>query len=166
MEKLIIDLRSNPGGYLECAAAIADMLLDKDLVITYTVDRQGRKEELKTKTGGTDVPIVLLINGGSASASEILAGALSAHHRAVMVGEKTFGKGLVQATRILNDGSMLKYTISRYYTPNGVCIDKEGIEPDITVALEIPEHVPMSRLTDKDDNQLERAVAELKEIVK
>lgn len=131
----ILDLRSNPGGLLYSSVEIARMWL-KEGVIVSTVDRQGVTERQRANNRAlTDKPLVVLVDGGSASASEILSGALQDHHRAQIVGTKTFGKGLVQSVRSLGDGSGLAVTIAKYLTPDGRDINKDGIHPDIEVEL-------------------------------
>lgn len=149
-EGLIIDLRNNPGGYLHIVYAIVDELIEKGNLVVYTEDRQGNREELVTETRKSfEKPLVVLINGNSASASEILSGAIKDHERGVLVGETTFGKGLVQRTFDLDDGSAVKITISKYYTPDGNYIHGVGIEPDVIV-----EYDPES----ETDNQLDEAI--------
>lgn len=131
----IIDLRSNPGGLLSNAIIISDMLLNGGVIVA-TVDRDGYKDTTRaTRKFVTNKPIVVLINKGSASASEILSGALKDNERALLVGEKSFGKGLVQEINRLYDQAGLNITIQKYLTPNGTDINKKGIEPDITVKL-------------------------------
>ena len=132
---IIIDLRSNPGGLLTNAIYIADMLLSSKVIVS-TVDRDGYKETQNSLSQVTTTqPIVVLINGGSASASEILSGALKDNKRAIIVGKKSFGKGLVQEINKLPDGSALHITIQKYLTPNGTDINKKGIIPDYTVDI-------------------------------
>lgn len=131
----ILDLRNNPGGLLFSSVEIAQMWL-KDGTIVSTVDRQGKRDLEKANNGAlTDKPLVVLVNDGSASASEILSGALKDNNRATIVGEKTFGKGLVQSVRGLGDGSGLAVTIAKYYTPSGRDINHAGIAPDVVVKL-------------------------------
>lgn len=131
----IIDLRSNPGGLLSNAIFISDMLLNGGTIVS-TVDRDGYKEDTRaSKRVSTTKPIVVLINAGSASASEILSGALKDNGRATLVGEKTFGKGLVQEINKLSGGSGLNITTQKYLTPNGTDINKKGITPDYVVKL-------------------------------
>jgi carboxyl-terminal processing protease len=127
---LIIDLRNNPGGDYNETVRIADRLIGKG-VIVYTEDRAGRRIYSESDEEALGLPIRVLINGDSASASEVLAGAIKDNGAGSLVGSGTFGKGLVQTVVSLVDGSGLKYTSSRYYTPSGVCIDGKGIEPDI-----------------------------------
>lgn len=131
----IIDLRGNPGGLLTNAITIADYFLDRGGIVS-TVDRDGYKE-VRSATPGTitSKPIVVLINEGSASASEILSGALRDNNRAILIGKKTFGKGLVQEINALPDGSGVNITTQKYLTPNDTDINKVGIVPDIDVAM-------------------------------
>jgi carboxyl-terminal processing protease len=132
----LLDLRSNPGGLVTGGTEIARFWLSPGQIIVYTVNRQGAREEaLATKQPLTQKPLVLLIDQFTASASEILAGALKDNKRAVLVGKKTFGKGVIQAVHTLKDGSGLAVTIARYQTPNRIDIHKKGIEPDVVVAL-------------------------------
>jgi carboxyl-terminal processing protease len=131
----VLDLRINPGGLLYSAIDIARMWI-KEGVIVSTVDRQGVSEqETANGTAITDKPLVVLVDGGSASASEILSGALQDDKRAVLIGSKTFGKGLVQSVRGLGDGSGLAVTIAKYLTPSGQDINHAGIQPNIVVDL-------------------------------
>jgi carboxyl-terminal processing protease len=131
----ILDLRSNPGGLLYSSIDIARMWLKEGTIVS-TVDRQGESDRKWASNNAlTDKPLVVLIDGGSASASEILSGALQDNKRAVLVGTQTFGKGLVQSVRPLGDGSGLAVTIAKYLTPNGRDINKEGIPPDRVVEL-------------------------------
>ena len=135
---LIIDLRNNPGGLLDVCADIADELLGEG-VIVYTETKDGEREYLRSDKSQTKLPLVVLINGGSASASEILSGAVRDHNRGELIGTTTFGKGVVQRIRQFDDGSGIKLTISEYFTPNGDNIHGIGIEPDIVV--ELPEDI-------------------------
>jgi carboxyl-terminal processing protease len=131
----ILDLRSNPGGLLFASAEIARMFLDQGTIVS-TVDRQGESDRMTAKGKSlTDKPLVVLIDGGSASASEILAGALQDNNRAELVGAKSFGKGLVQSVQRLGDGSGMAVTIAKYFTPSGRDINKKGIEPNVAVKL-------------------------------
>lgn len=135
LEAAIIDLRDNPGGLLNVTRNIADMFLDKGYIV-YTENRDGHKEYLKSNKEKIDCPLVVLVDGGSASASEILAGALKDRDRATIVGSQTFGKGVVQRIEDLGDGTGLKLTISEYFTPSGTKIDGVGISPDIMVDID------------------------------
>jgi carboxyl-terminal processing protease len=133
LKGLVLDLRNNPGGVLNAAVEVSDAFLNEGLVV-YT---QGRVSESQLSFNATPgdlvdgAPIVVLVNGGSASASEIVAGALQDHRRAVIMGEPTFGKGSVQTILPLNNGSAIKLTTARYYTPSGRSIQAEGVDPDI-----------------------------------
>ncbi|HMA79275.1 MAG TPA: S41 family peptidase, partial [Candidatus Binatia bacterium] len=130
---LVLDLRNNPGGLLTQAVRISDMFLDSGLIV-YTEGRiEAQKQKYFAQKDGTwlDFPMVVLVNGGSASASEIVAGALQDHKRAVVLGTKTFGKGSVQTILPLDDNSALRLTTARYFTPNGRSIQATGIVPDI-----------------------------------
>lgn len=131
----ILDLRGNPGGLLFSSVEIARMWMDKGTIVS-TVDRQGTRErEVANGRALTNKPLVILVDKGSASASEILSGALQDNKRAVLVGTQTFGKGLVQSVRPLDDGSGLAVTIAKYLTPNNRDINKHGIDPDIKLEL-------------------------------
>jgi carboxyl-terminal processing protease len=132
---LVLDLRNNPGGLLTQAVRVSDMFLESGLIV-YTEGRiEAQKQKYFAQKEGTwnDFPIVVLVNGGSASASEIVAGALQDHRRAVVLGTKTFGKGSVQTILPLDDNSALRLTTARYFTPKGRSIQATGIVPDITV---------------------------------
>lgn len=154
----IIDLRSNPGGLLTNAIYISDMLLRGGVIVS-TVDRDRYKSTTRARTTQTtQKPIVVLINKGSASASEILSGALKDNHRATIVGEQSFGKGLVQEINKLPDESGMNITIQRYLTPSGTDIHKKGITPDIVVEL------TKENVEAKDDVQLKKAIEVLKEM--
>ncbi|MBR8841114.1 MAG: S41 family peptidase [Stigonema ocellatum SAG 48.90 = DSM 106950] len=131
----VLDLRGNPGGLLVSSIEIARMWLDNGAIVR-TVNRVGGKEEIKAnKTALTKKPVVVLVDGNSASASEILTGALKDNKRAVVVGSQTFGKGLVQQLHQLSDGSGLAVTIEHYFTPDGTDINHKGIKPDVTINL-------------------------------
>lgn len=135
VEGYVLDLRINPGGLLYASIDIARMWIDEGVIVS-TVDRQGISEQ-ETANGSaiTNKPLVVLVDGGSASASEILSGALQDDRRAVLIGSKTFGKGLVQSVRGLGDGSGLAVTVAKYLTPSGRDINHAGIQPDISVDL-------------------------------
>ena len=131
----VLDLRSNPGGLLEASVDIARQWLDEGTIVS-TKTREGI-QDVRRATGNalTDRPVVVLVNEGSASASEILSGALD-NERGLLVGQKTFGKGLVQSVRGLSDGSGMTVTIAKYLTPKGTDIHKNGIQPDVPVESE------------------------------
>ncbi|MCB1102800.1 MAG: S41 family peptidase, partial [Kiritimatiellae bacterium] len=135
MQALILDLRNNPGGLLNAAIDVADIFLDRREVIVSTQSREDEQTFRARSRAAYKLPLAILVNGGSASASEIVAGALQDHHRAVLVGEKTFGKGSVQSVLPLKDGSALRLTTARYYTPSNRAIHDKGIEPDIVVPM-------------------------------
>ena len=154
---LIVDLRNNPGGLLRSVVDVASQFLD-DGIVVYQVDAQGQRQDWTVGSGGIgeDVPMVVLINGFSASASEVFAGAMIDHQRATVVGMTSFGKGSVNTLRPLSDGSGIYFSIARWYTPNGTLIEGEGITPDIEV--ELSEDSPR-------DLQLDRAIEVLLEKV-
>lgn len=163
MTRLIIDLRDNPGGVLTEVCDIADMLLPEG-TITYTEDKNGEREYYSSDAEYEDIPIVILINGNSASASEVLTGALKDYGRATVIGTTSYGKGIVQKVYTFYDGSGISFTTSKYYTPNGVCIHEIGIEPDITVEMpEEFENMYASMIDYEDDVQLQKAVEVIKE---
>lgn len=149
MQGLIIDLRDNPGGLINSATAVLDRILPADQLLVYTVDKNDRKDEEYSEDDEIiDLPITVLINENSASASEIVSGCLQDYERAQLVGTTSFGKGIVQYVLPLGDGSAIKLTSAKYYTPEGRNIHGIGIEPDVTVELE----------TDSEtDTQLEKA---------
>lgn len=153
MKGLIIDLRDNPGGLLTSVSEILDRILPEGKLITYTEDKYGNRENLyTTKESELNLPMVVLVNGNSASASELFTGAMKDYGMAKIVGENTFGKGIVQGFLQFTDGSSLKLTMSKYYTPNGICIHKTGIRPDYVI----------EKGKDGEDKQLEQALKLLK----
>ncbi|MBS5802237.1 MAG: S41 family peptidase [Brachyspira sp.] len=154
----IIDLRSNPGGLLSNAIYISDMFLDGGIIVS-TVDRDGYKETQRaTKGYVTNKPVVVLINKGSASASEIFSGAMKDNRRAVIIGEQSFGKGLVQEINKLPYEAGINITIQKYLTPNGTDINKKGITPDIVVKI------TEENVKNKDDVQLKKAIEVLQKM--
>lgn len=159
---LIIDLRDNPGGSYEQVVEIADRLLPEGTIV-YTEDRAGVKQVKMSNKAGLNLPLVILTNGNSASASEILAGAVKDHAAGTLVGTKTFGKGLVQELRLLEDGSGIKVTISRYFTPSGVCIHGVGVKPDIEIDVAGEyRNTPVSQIPRNKDMQLQSAIEVVK----
>ncbi len=156
---LVIDLRYNGGGLVIPATNIADKFLSNGKTIVYTENRKGDREYIKATGKGIDIPIALIVNEGTASASEILAGALRDNDMAVIVGETSFGKGLVQNFLTFGDNTALKITTDRYFTPNGEDINKKGITPQIEVTIPA-ENYPIDT-HDKDD-QLQAAIKALK----
>ncbi len=155
---LVLDLRGNPGGSLNVVVDIARQILPKGLIV-YTEDKYGERDEYSCDgRNELNMPLAVLVNGNSASASEILAGAIKDYHKGTLVGTTTFGKGIVQRVLPLTDGTALKLTISAYYTPNGNNIHGVGIEPDVVCEFDSDAYY------DKDvDNQLEKAVEVLSE---
>lgn len=193
MTALILDLRNNPGGLLNSAVEVSEQFLPAKKLVVYIKGRAGEKNEYLTEETGasyTDIPMVVIVNQGSASASEIVAGALKDWNRAIVVGVQTFGKGSVQSLIPLSDGSGLRLTTAKYYTPKGTSIQGVGITPDIVVKLEAKdgkEHVVVREkdlerhlkneqqqegqqeketapleVEEKDDVQLQRAIDTLK----
>lgn len=155
LKGLVLDLRNNPGGILQAAVSVSDAFLSKGNIV-YT---EGRLEQAQMRFDANaadalnGAPIVVLINGGSASASEIVAGALQDHRRAVVMGSRSFGKGSVQTVLPLNNGAALKLTTARYYTPNGRSIQAEGIKPDVEldrVQVQLLEGEDVPRVSERD----------------
>ena len=162
MERLVIDLRDNPGGLLTSVCDVLGWILPEGLIV-YTEDKYGNKmEETCDGKHPLDMPLAVLVNEGSASASEIFAGAVQDYEVGTIVGTTTFGKGVVQALYPMSDGSAVKLTVSKYYTPKGKNIHGEGISPDIKVKLN-PELFNQTELTREEDNQLQAAVQSLEE---
>lgn len=162
IKKLIIDIRNNGGGIVDEALKIANMLVDKDSTLLITKDKSDKEEITKaTEKPIINMPTVVLVNGYSASASEILAGALKDNGKATLVGTKTYGKGIIQELHQLSDGSGLKITVSEYYTPNHNAIHKIGITPDVEVDLS-EDVKQQTTIQEKDDNQLQKAIEILK----
>jgi carboxyl-terminal processing protease len=161
MKGMVLDLRNNPGGYLEVAVNIAGWFFEQDAIIVGEKFKDG--QEIKFTSNGTglfkDFPIVVLVNGGSASASEILAGAMRDNRDIKLIGTKTFGKGTVQELENLIDGSKIKMTIAKWVMPNGHIIEGNGLEPDIEVEF-TEEDVENER-----DPQLERALEEVRKLI-
>ena len=158
---LIIDLRDNPGGILESVVGVADILLPEGDIVTIK-NKAGDSIPYKSDKHETDLPICVLINSNSASASEVLAGALRDYKKATLIGTKTFGKGVVQTIIDFGDETAFKYTNARYYTPAGECIDQIGIKPDIEVTLsESAQKKLVSTLTFDEDLQLAEALKQL-----
>lgn len=160
-EGIIIDVRSNLGGSLDAVNDILRQILPKG-VIVYTEDKNGEKEEYFCDgTRELKMPMVVLTNGYSASASEILTGAIKDYDKGVIVGTTTYGKGVVQKLFPMVDGSAIKFTVSHYFTPSGVCIDGTGIEPDVVVEWDEDAYD-----ADGTDNQLDAGIKELRKLMK
>ena len=162
MEKLIIDVRNNPGGVLQTVCDMLDQLLPEGMIV-YTEDKNGKRKEY-TSDGEHQFtkPLAVLVNGNSASASEIFAGAVQDYGIGTIVGTTTFGKGIVQKIFYLSDGTGLKLTVAKYYTPKGHDIHKKGIRPDVEVELdEVLQN--QSSISHEEDNQLQKAISVLQE---
>ena len=157
MGRLIIDLRDNPGGLLNAVCDILEEILPEGLIV-YMEDKYGNREEHTCKgEHPLDIPLAVLVNEESASASEIFAGAVQDYGIGTIVGVRTYGKGVVQSIHELNDGSAVKLTVSKYYTPNGNDIHKVGIQPDVEVELD-PELRELEEYSREQDNQLQKAL--------
>jgi carboxyl-terminal processing protease len=171
MKALVLDLRGNPGGLLTAAGGVAELFLPHGKLIVFTKGREGEKADQRITSSGTthytEFPMVILINGGSASASEIVSGALQDHKRAVLVGEKTFGKGCVQSVLPLEDGAAIKLTTALYYTPSERVIQDHGIEPDVKVVMN-PEDLFKIRmkqtLPNSDTNKVLSVTPEIRDV--
>lgn len=162
---LVLDLRGNPGGSLGAVVDIAGMLLPEGTVV-YTIDKAGNRTDYTSKgEHEITIPMVVLVNGGSASASEILAGAIKDYGKGTLLGTTTFGKGIVQRIFSYRDGSGAKLTVSHYYTPNGNDIHKKGVEPDEVLEFD-PDLYYVENEEDRVDNQLDRAIEIIKEKIK
>lgn len=174
MKALIIDLRNNPGGLLDASVAVSEVFLKESDIVVSIKGRDKHKDNIYRSDSlkpYLDFPIVVLINKGSASASEIVASALRDNKRALIVGEKSFGKGSVQTVMPMKDGSAIRLTTSYYYTPSGAIIHEKGVSPDITMELEAPV-LPDGQLVKKKisieeslekDNQVREAIKLLKD---
>lgn len=161
---MMLDLRSNPGGVLDVTTQVADELLPEGLVY-YTKTKSGQiSDKGNSDPEFLDLPIVTLINGGTASASEIVSGALRDYKRTILVGEKSFGKGVVQSINRFSSNDGIKLTISEYFTPKGGVIQDKGIEPDVEVALD--DNTTIIGIDNlENDNQLKRGIEELKKMI-
>ena len=162
MKKLVVDLRDNPGGLLTAVCDVLRQILPEGLIV-YTEDKNGKKEE--EKCDGKSVlamPLAVLVNGGSASASEIFAGAVKDYGIGTIVGTTTYGKGVVQTIQPLSDGSAVKITIAKYFTPKGNDINKKGIAPDVEAELS-EDSTDWTELTHEEDTQLQAALKEIRQ---
>ncbi|MBR3280875.1 MAG: S41 family peptidase [Clostridia bacterium] len=159
VKSLIIDLRNNPGGVLDTCADITDIIVPEGKIV-YTVDKEGKEEALYSDESKIEIPLVVLVNESSASATEVFTAAVKDYEVGTVIGKKTYGKGVVQSLRPLGDGTYVKLTTSEYFSPKGNKIDKIGVEPDIEVDL--PEGVDSLYDIERDkDTQLQRAIDEL-----
>lgn len=164
MQSIIVDIRDNPGGRLDVIEDVMDMFISKDKLLMYMKTKAGERTEYYSETVGMipDMPMAMLINGNSASASELFCGAMQCYDRATLIGTTTFGKGIVQSIFPLGDGTALKLTTAKYYLPNDENIHEVGVKPDVTV--ELPEGVKSCwELTEDKDNQLQEAIKILTE---
>lgn len=177
MKKMVVDLRNNPGGIVDSVVSMLDYILPDDLqvkgdpnlvrkkkdktLLVYMADKNGKGEQYYAKDGHqVDVPMAVLVNGQSASASEVFSGALKDYGKAKLVGTKTFGKGIVQTLFPLDKGTAVKMTIAHYYTPNGFDLHKKGLEPDVPVDLK-EELKTKIKIEHEEDNQLLEAIKAL-----
>lgn len=178
MKKLVVDLRNNPGGIVDSVVSMLDYILPDNLeikgdpnlvrkkkdktLLVYMADKNGKGEQYYAKDGHQiDVPMAVLVNGQSASASEVFSGAVKDYGRAKLVGTKTFGKGIVQTLFPLDKGTAIKMTVAHYYTPNGFDLHKKGLEPDVPVELK-EELKTKIKIEHEEDNQLMEAIKALK----
>ncbi len=159
---IVLDVRNNPGGYLNVSIEIASKFVTKEKVVVWEEEKDGEKKAFKAIGGASlsEIPVIVLVNEGSASASEILAGALRDNNGSKLIGTKSFGKGSVQQLETLKDGSSLRITIAKWLTPSGGSIHEKGLEPDIVVEMSDDD------LKNKNDLQLQRAMDELKNVIK
>lgn len=156
VKSIVLDLRNNPGGLLDSTVKIADYLLPQGVIVK-TVDKNKKEDVQNSDSSEQNLPMVVLVNGSSASASEILTGALKDYKKATIVGEKTFGKGIVQTIIPMERGEGLKLTISEYFSPNGNKIHKQGVKPDVEIKLdEKAKGIGVEFM--KEDNQLQKAL--------
>lgn len=161
MKSMIVDLRDNPGGYLSAVTDILDDILPKGITV-YTEDKYGQRQTYTSdEEHKMEIPMAVLINGNSASASEIFAGAIKDYEYGTLIGTKSFGKGIVQTVKQLNDGSAIKLTTAKYYTPKGNYIHKKGIEPDVELEYEYSGDKDADYDKSKD-NQIQKALEILK----
>lgn len=162
---LILDLRNNPGGDYSQVVAMADMLVPEGLIV-YTEDRNGKHSEEKSDANELNMPMTVLINEYSASASEILSAAIKDYNKGTLIGKTTFGKGLVQSVVPLEGGAGLKFTIAKYYTPSGVCIHGIGVTPDIEIDNdEQYKYYSVEDIPEGEDKQLLRAIDETNRLI-
>ena len=164
MTSLVLDLRNNPGGYVESAVAIASNFVESGKTVAYTLNKAGDRVDYTAEGDTTEIPIAILINGNSASASELLTGCLKDYGLAYVIGEQSFGKGIVQSVYTFSNESVLSVTTDRYYTPNGVCIHGSGISPDEVIPMDKDKYARINSLTIDEDDQLLAAMNHLKNL--
>ena len=157
MRGLVVDVRNNPGGLLDSVVRITNELVPRGLIV-YTEDKHGNREEMRGNSRQLDIPLVVLVNENSASASEVLAGAVRDTQSGTLVGNTTFGKGVVQRLFQLSDGSGIRVTVARYYTPGGYTIHGEGITPDVLIETDRETSLRISSLEQWQDEQLTAAM--------
>ena len=163
---MIVDVRDNPGGYLNVVVDICDMVLPEGLIV-YTEDRDGRREEFRSDAKMCDIPMVVLVNGNSASAAEIFSAAVQDYERGLLVGETTFGKGIVQSIiTFREDGAGMQLTTSSYFTPKGRSIHKTGVEPDVKVEMNEDYNATVFAPDPENDSQLRTAIDTLNEMLR
>ncbi len=162
MKSLIIDLRSNPGGSLDTVVKMVDRLVGEGIITTVKYKNEKNTEEYYSDKEEVNLPMCVLINEESASASEIMSACLKDYKKATLVGKKTYGKGVVQAIYDLGDSTALRLTVAKYYTPSGICIDGEGVEPDVEVDLPEDKVIGSFETDFENDTQFEKAVEILK----
>lgn len=166
MKGLVLDIRNNPGGLVKSVYQIGEELLPEGTMV-YTLDKKEKRNDLKCDAEYLDIPLVVLVNENSASAAEILSGAVKDTERGVLVGAQTFGKGLVQRLFTLPDGSGLNVTIQKYYTPNGTSIHGVGVAPDVTIELpEAYQNTSLGMIPEGQDSQLQKALEVMSEKLK
>ncbi len=164
MKGLVVDVRGNPGGLLDVVVDMLDYMLPEGRIV-YTEDKYGQGQTFRSDAEHYfDLPLAVLVNGNSASAAEIFAGAIQDYGIGTIVGTTTFGKGIVQHIYPFNDGTAIKLTVSRYFTPNGTCIHETGIVPDVEVELDEALRTEVTVETD-EDNQLQAAISVIKEML-
>jgi carboxyl-terminal processing protease len=158
MKGLVVDVRNNPGGLVNAAANVLDYFVEDGGRLLYSVDKNDKETDYMAQDGlDSDIPLVVLTNGQSASSSEIFAGGIRDYKAGTLVGEKTFGKGIVQNIIDIGNGEAIKLTVAEYYLPSEVCIHGEGIEPDVKVQL--PEALKkQSVISHEEDDQLQKAI--------
>jgi len=164
MQGLVIDVRNNPGGLLDSVVRITNELVPEGIVV-YTEDSRGNREYWQSNNRQLDLPLAVLVNENSASASEVLAGAIRDTSSGVLVGNQTFGKGVVQSLFPLSDGSGIKVTIARYYTPGGYSIHGEGLIPDILIETDRATSLQVMSLPQYEDEQLQAAIGSVRQAV-
>jgi len=163
MKGLIVDVRNNPGGVVKAACDVLDYFVEDGDRLVYTVDKNKQERDYVAQDGqDSDIPLTVLINSHSASSSEIFAGGIRDYKAGTLIGEKTYGKGIVQNVVNIGSDEAVKLTVAEYYLPSGVCIHGEGVKPDVDVTLE-ESLIGLSSIPEEEDTQLQKAVEILKE---